>query len=314
MQQKTRVVVCGEKWVAQQCLQFLYDRQDTELCAIVTAATDWQADLPSWGAKKKVKVYVGNINHYVNELTALQPDFLFSIQYRPLLRPPILRLPKNGCANLHFSMLPRYGGCYPIAWAILNGEQQTGATLHYTTERFDDGDLIAQVAVPMGPTMTAREAFDAVSVAAVKLFTDIYARLCHGAIATRPQTVSEQLYFAKDSIDFERDRYIDWRKPGVDIQRQIRAFSFEPFQLPATILQLPDGRRENVTVAQVRLSNGLRQSSAGRVGQVIDATAAGAVRVVTGGGSMLEIGLLNHQPSRDLIASFGYRPTDVKLT
>jgi len=174
---KKRVVVCGEKWVAEECIEFLYNREDTEVCAIVTAPKDWQADLISFGAKRRLKVFVGNINDYFDELACLQPDFIFSIQYRPLLKSAILNLPTSGCINLHFGLLPRYGGCYPIAWAILNGEKQAGSTLHYMVEKFDEGDIIAQTSVPIKEETTARELFDSMSKAAAKLFIDSYPSL-----------------------------------------------------------------------------------------------------------------------------------------
>jgi len=44
--------------------------------------------------------------------------------------------------NLHFGLLPRYGGCYPITWSVLNGEKQAGSTLHYMEENFDEGDIL----------------------------------------------------------------------------------------------------------------------------------------------------------------------------
>lgn len=148
-QEKKRVVVCGEKWVAERCLQFLYGRRDTEICAIVAAPEDWQANLISFGTERRIKVFVGNINDYVDVLASLKPDYIFSFQYRPLLKTAILNLPLHGCVNMHFGLLPRYGGCYPVAWAILNGEKQAGVTLHHMVEGFDEGGIIAQATVPV---------------------------------------------------------------------------------------------------------------------------------------------------------------------
>ncbi len=128
---KTRVVVCGEKHIAESCLQILNACENTDICAIVASPQDWQADLIAWGVAHRTKVYVGNINRYLDEIRGLAPDFIFSIQYRRLLRPEILAVPRRGRINLHFGLLPRYGGYYPVAWAILNGESQAGATLHY---------------------------------------------------------------------------------------------------------------------------------------------------------------------------------------
>ena len=114
------------------------------------------------------------------ELAALKPDFLFSIQYRPLVKAQILGMPTRGCFNLHFGLLPRYGGCYPVAWAILNGEQQAGVTFHHMAERFDEGDVVAQRSVPVTENTTARELFDSLSDTAAQLFVSIYPDLVSG--------------------------------------------------------------------------------------------------------------------------------------
>ncbi|ETW98441.1 MAG: hypothetical protein ETSY1_18825 [Candidatus Entotheonella factor] len=309
---KTRVVVCGEKHVAEACLRILSVCDDTDICAVVASPRDWQADLIAWGVAHRTKVYVGNINRYIDELKRLEPDFIFSVQYRRLLRPDVLAIPRRGCINLHFGLLPRYGGCYPVAWAILNGESQAGVTLHYMTERFDEGDVIAQCSVPVGPHTTARELFDALSEAGVALFQAQYPILRLGGEQTWPQDASKWLYYDKHSIDFERDRWIDWRRCGADVQRQICAFTFEPFQLPATGLRGPDGQHHTAMIAQTRLCDGsaLPSQAVGSVGSV---TPSGAIRVVAGDGVLLEIGVLNQLPAHDFIASLGYDPRRVRL-
>lgn len=309
---KTRVVVCGEKQIAESCLNVLRACPDTDICAVVASPRDWQADLVQWGVTHRTKVYVGNINRYVDELSALQPDFIFSIQYRRLLRPEVLAVPRQGCINLHFGLLPRYGGCYPVAWAILNGEARAGATLHYMTERFDEGDVIAQQSVPVRPQTTARDLFDHLSEAGTCLFEAQYPALRRGGRRPAwPQDRSQRLYYDKDSIDFERDRWIDWRRCGVDVQRQICAFTFEPFQLPATSLQGPDGQRHTVTLARTRLCEG--QALPSHPGSIVSVTSSGAILAVTGDGALMEIEMLNQQPAHEWIVSLGYEPQQARL-
>ncbi len=309
---KTRVVVCGEKRIAEACLQVLNACGDTDICAVVASPRDWQADLIAWGMAHRTKVYVGNINRYVDEIKGLAPDFIFSIQYRRLLKAEILAIPRRGCVNLHFGLLPRYGGCYPVAWAILNGESQAGATLHYMTERFDEGDVIAQCSVPVRPHMTARDLFDELSGAGASLFQEQYPGLRDGGGQGRPQDPTQRLYYDKSSIDFERDRWIDWRRCGVEVQRQIRAFTFEPFQLPATGLQGPGGQYGTATITQARLSEG-RAEPACAAGTVVSVTLSGAIVAATGDGVLLEIAGLNEQPAGDFIASWGCDPRRVRL-
>ncbi len=67
---------------------------------------------------------------------------------------------------MHGSLLPQYRGRAPVNWAVLHGERETGATLHYMTDEARRGDIVAQTAVPILPDDTAREVFDKVTVAA----------------------------------------------------------------------------------------------------------------------------------------------------
>ena len=83
-----------------------------------------------------------------------------------MLKAPLLQSAAPGALNMHGSLLPKYRGRAPVNWAILHGERQTGATLHYMTEKPDDGDIVGQTAVPILPDDQAREVFDKVTVAA----------------------------------------------------------------------------------------------------------------------------------------------------
>ncbi|MDR4504162.1 MAG: hypothetical protein MRK01_05115 [Candidatus Scalindua sp.] len=308
---KKKVVVCGEKLVAERCLQFLYSRSDTEICAIVAAPEDWQADLISFGAERRIKTFVGNINDYVEELVSLKPDFIFSLQYRSLLKTALLNLPIHGCINLHFGLLPRYGGCYPVAWAILNGEKKAGVTLHYMVDKFDEGGIIAQTSIPIDDNTTARELFDSLTETAVHLFIDSYPSLLEGTAGSSPQDLTRKLYYTKDSIEFARDQIIDWRKTGSEIHRRICAFSFDPFQQPVTSFQMPDGQQLQATVGQSRLYDRGVSSGIEMAGNIKEVTDSGALVAVTANGDLIEIGLLNNRIPREYIESLGVSAKDI---
>src|SRR3989475_12432298 len=96
----------------------------------------------------------------------LQPDFIFSFYYRSLLPEALLDCARRGALNMHGSLLPKYRGRAPVNWAILKGERETGATLHYMVARPDAGRIVDQERVPIGPNQTAVEAVDKVSDAA----------------------------------------------------------------------------------------------------------------------------------------------------
>ena len=88
-----------------------------------------------------------NLPEIIAQIAALQPDFIFSFYYRNMLKAALLNIPKRGALNMHGSLLPKYRGRVPVNWAIIKGETETGSTLHYMTEKPDNG-AIAKARTP----------------------------------------------------------------------------------------------------------------------------------------------------------------------
>ena len=151
---------------------------------------------------------------------ALAPDFLFSFYYRSMLAAPMLAAARRGALNMHGSLLPRYRGRAPVNWAVLHGERETGATLHYMTEKPDDGDIVAQAAVPIFPDDTAREVFDKVTVAAEITLHRVLPALIAGTAPRLPQDPSAARYFGGRRPE---DGTIDWKRDAASIHNLVRA-------------------------------------------------------------------------------------------
>lgn len=56
----------------------------------------------------------------------------------------LLKIPRLASINRHTSLLPSYGGIYPIFWCLLNDEKEVGVTVHTMTEKIDEGINLAQ--------------------------------------------------------------------------------------------------------------------------------------------------------------------------
>jgi methionyl-tRNA formyltransferase len=107
-----------------------------------------------------------NLPATVEAVAGLKPDFLFSFYFRQMIGPRLLSAGSRGAMNMHGSLLPKYRGRVPVNWAIIKGERETGATLHYMVEKPDAGDIVDQQAVPILPDDTALEVFRKVTLAA----------------------------------------------------------------------------------------------------------------------------------------------------
>jgi methionyl-tRNA formyltransferase len=80
----------------------------------------------------------------IDAVGSLRPDVIFSFYYRRLLGLELLQISTLGALNLHGSLLPRYRGRCPLNWVLVNGETETGVTLHHMIERPDAGDIVAR--------------------------------------------------------------------------------------------------------------------------------------------------------------------------
>ncbi len=161
-----------------------------------------------------------NVPEVVEQIRALQPDFFFSFYYREMLKRDLLDIPKRGAFNMHGSLLPKYRGRVPVNWAIIRGETETGATLHYMTEKPDNGDIVAQQAVPILPNDTAHEVFQKVTVAAEMALNDIMPALLAGTAKAVKQDLSQGAYFGGRKPE---DGIINWSQSAQQIHDLVRA-------------------------------------------------------------------------------------------
>jgi methionyl-tRNA formyltransferase len=161
-----------------------------------------------------------NTPEVIAQIRALQPDFFFSFYYREMLKRELLDIPTRGALNMHGSLLPKYRGRVPVNWAIIHGETETGATLHYMTEKPDNGDIVAQQAVPILPNDTAFEVFQKTTVAAELALHRVLPDLLAGRAVAVQQDLSKGGYFGGRKAE---DGIIDWTKSATEIHNLVRA-------------------------------------------------------------------------------------------
>jgi len=163
-----------------------------------------------------------NINHplWVNKIAALKPDILFSFYYRHLLKTEILGIPSAGCFNLHSSLLPAYRGRCPVNWVLVNGETETGVTLHHMTPRPDDGDIVAQQRVAIADDDTAFTLHQKCAGAASELLDHILPCIRAGTAPRIPQDKTRASYFGGRK---PADGEIRWERTASQVRNLVRA-------------------------------------------------------------------------------------------
>jgi methionyl-tRNA formyltransferase len=161
----------------------------------------------------------------IDALRALRPELIFSFYYRLLIPRQILALPRLGAFNMHGSLLPRYRGRAPVNWAILNGERETGVTLHHMVARADAGDIVDQQAVPIGPEDSAADLMARITEAAALVLDRRLEELLRGCAPRRPQDEALATTFGRRTAE---DGRIDWAKSSAEVANLVRAVS-RPF-------------------------------------------------------------------------------------
>jgi len=146
-------------------------------------------------------------------VASFEPDFLFSFYFRHLVPPGILALAKRGALNLHGSLLPRYRGRAPVNWVLVNGETETGVSLHHMVARPDAGPLVDQEAVPIAFEETPRSLYAKLETAAVKLLDRSLPLLLAGTAPSRPLDLGQGSYFGART---PQDGRLDWSKPALE--------------------------------------------------------------------------------------------------
>ncbi len=163
-----------------------------------------------------------DVNHpvWVARIKAMQPDFLFSFYYRNLLGAELLAIPAKGAVNLHGSLLPKYRGRVPLNWAIINGETETGVTLHYMNEKADAGDIIDQEKIAITDDDTAKTLFGKADAAARVMLDRALPLLAEGKAARIPQDNAQATKFGGRK---PADGQIDWSKSATAVRNLVRA-------------------------------------------------------------------------------------------
>ena len=183
----------------------------------------WFNSVAELAASKNIPVFAPiDINHplWVQRIKEMSPEIIFSFYYRNLMSSGILNIPPGGCLNLHGSLLPRYRGRCPINWVLVNGETQTGVTLHYMTLRPDDGDIVCQEAIAISNDDTALTLHEKAAHTSDRMLQNILPLIKKGTAPRKPQDHSQSTYFGGRKPE---DGEIDWKKTAGEVRNLVRA-------------------------------------------------------------------------------------------
>jgi methionyl-tRNA formyltransferase len=165
-------------------------------------------------------------------LRGMQPDLLVVAAYGQILSKDVLTIPTRGTINVHASLLPKYRGAAPVAYAILGGEKQTGVTIIKVTPGLDSGDMILQAATDILPDDTTGTLELRLASIGANLAVEAARKYASGGpVEGTKQDPGLVTKAPKIKKEFG---LIDWTKPADYIERFVRAM--QPWPTAYTFL------------------------------------------------------------------------------
>ncbi len=157
----------------------------------------------------------------LEQLQAWAPDLIVVAAYGQILKPAVLNLPRYGCLNVHASLLPRWRGAAPVAYAIWNGDTTTGVTIMLMDEGLDTGPILAQREEPIRPDDTAASLSRRLAHLGAQLLIEVLPDYLSGRLKPRPQDDAQATYAPRLRRE---DGLLDFTQPAERLARQVRAF------------------------------------------------------------------------------------------
>lgn len=156
------------------------------------------------------------------ELEEIAPDVIAVVAYGHIFRRWLLELPRLGCVNVHFSLLPRHRGVAPVTWAILEGDAETGVTTMRMDRGVDTGAALLTARTPIRGDDTTATLTARLADLGAPLLVRTLEELAAGTLAPTPQPEAGATYAPALS---KEDGRIDWTASAAAIERRVRALS-----------------------------------------------------------------------------------------
>ncbi len=160
-----------------------------------------------------------------DELAAYGADMAVLIAYGKIVPPEVLEIFPAGIVNIHPSLLPLHRGSAPLEGAILSGSPETGVSLMKLSEKMDAGPVYKKSIVTLDGTETKQALADKLAAIGTDMLLERLPGILDGSAQSTPQDEAGATYDAH--ID-KSDGMIDWSKPAVRLEREIRAYAGWP--------------------------------------------------------------------------------------
>jgi methionyl-tRNA formyltransferase len=162
---------------------------------------------------------------FLARLAELAPDCVPVVAYGALVPPSALEIPRYGWVNLHFSLLPAWRGAAPVQYAVLHGDELTGASVFQLEAGLDTGPVFGTLTESIGPADTSGDLLGRLAGSGARLLVDVLDGIEEGTLSAVPQPADGVSLAPKLTVE---DVQVRWDEPAFAVDRRVRAGTPEP--------------------------------------------------------------------------------------
>lgn len=221
------IVIAGKNDIAVHGLLLAIEHFDIREIIVVVNKNDrgidgWQRSLIKVAKENSIAIKT------LDEVYETKIDLFLSLEFDQIVKPE--KLKTDNIYNIHFSELPKYKGMYTSVWPILFADSKSGVTLHKIDRGIDTGDIIAQKVFELSEKDRSQDCYRKYIDNSKFLLSEWFTKIINNQIEPKKQLAINSTYFSRKTIDYS-NLTIKFDKTAWQIQRQIYAFSFRPYQL-----------------------------------------------------------------------------------
>lgn len=236
----SKIVFIGAERVGKACIQRLIDLKK-DICAIFTADESLKEKIADFVSFDDIALKYGipllkitnsKDSFLIEKINSFRPDLIVVISWFQILPKKVIQAAPRGCVHIHYSLLPKRRGGAPLFWAIFDGLEESGITLHYVDERIDSGDIIDQAIFKILPLDTCKTLLDKILILAPELLAKNIDEIESGKAMRYKQIESEATY---TKLREPSESIINWKMNDEQICRFVRALA-PPYPSAYTIV------------------------------------------------------------------------------
>ena len=176
-----------------------------------------------WAVKNEIPVFKPHSSSQISDHLATV-DLVITVGFGFLIPETVLKVPKHGFINLHFSLLPRWRGAAPVQRAIEAGDGRTGVTVFKLDRGMDTGPIYTTAECDLMPGINSDELLKSLAILGVRPVLDAIELIAKGELPKEQSDVGA----TRASKLSKEEGHINWNNEAEVIQRKIAAFNPNP--------------------------------------------------------------------------------------